>query len=154
MSHALKGHPRWMGHNEEFWQNVVHWRREWQTTSVFLPWEPHEQYEQYGRVRVEFALPLNICGNLWTLWERSRPGIASLFQSERGSHGLFWFWLPQSSALIQKVYGCPQMSSRTWGQTQEGVSELRGSSLNGAWGGCWLWGSLAPWRGAAVQVEM
>ena len=24
----------------EFWQNVVHWRREWQTTSVFLPWEP------------------------------------------------------------------------------------------------------------------
>ena len=28
------------------WQNVVHWRREWQTTSVFLPWEPHEQYEK------------------------------------------------------------------------------------------------------------
>ena len=23
----------------EFWQNVVHCRREWQTTSVFLPWE-------------------------------------------------------------------------------------------------------------------
>ena len=21
-----------------------HWKREWQTTSVFLPWEPHEQY--------------------------------------------------------------------------------------------------------------
>ena len=29
-----------------FWQNVVHWKREWQTTSVFLPWEPHEQYEK------------------------------------------------------------------------------------------------------------
>ena len=28
------------------WQNVVHWRREWQTTSVFFPWEPHEQYEK------------------------------------------------------------------------------------------------------------
>ena len=26
-----------MGHGGEFWQNVVHWRREWQTTSVFLP---------------------------------------------------------------------------------------------------------------------
>ena len=35
-----------MGHGREFWQNVVHWRREWQTTSVFLPWEPHEQYEK------------------------------------------------------------------------------------------------------------
>ena len=29
-----------------FNQNVVDWRREWQTTSVFLPWEPHEQYEK------------------------------------------------------------------------------------------------------------
>ena len=27
-------------------QNMVHQRREWQTTSVFLPWEPHEQYEK------------------------------------------------------------------------------------------------------------
>ena len=27
-------------------QNVVHWRREWQTTSVFLPWEPHELFEK------------------------------------------------------------------------------------------------------------
>ena len=35
--------------NLYFWQNVVHWRREWQTTSVFLPWEPHEQYEKAKR---------------------------------------------------------------------------------------------------------
>ena len=26
--------------------NVVHWRREWQTTSAFLPRETHEQYEK------------------------------------------------------------------------------------------------------------
>ena len=24
-----------MGHGGEFWQNVLHWRREWQSTSVF-----------------------------------------------------------------------------------------------------------------------
>ena len=46
MSHALWGHPRWTGHDGEFWQNMVPWRRKWQTTSVFLPWEPHEEYEQ------------------------------------------------------------------------------------------------------------
>ena len=46
LSHAVWGHPRWAGHGGEAWQNVVHWRREWQTTSVFLPWEPHEQYEK------------------------------------------------------------------------------------------------------------
>ena len=31
-AHAIQGHPKWMGQSEEFWQNVVHWRREWQTT--------------------------------------------------------------------------------------------------------------------------
>ena len=46
LSHAMWGHPRWAGHGGEVWQNVVHWRREWQTTSVFLPWKPHEQYEK------------------------------------------------------------------------------------------------------------
>ena len=35
------------------WQNVVHWRREWQTTSVFLPWEPHEKYEKTKRYTTE-----------------------------------------------------------------------------------------------------
>ena len=25
---------------------MVHWRREWQITSVFLPWEPQKQYEK------------------------------------------------------------------------------------------------------------
>ena len=46
LSHAVWGHPRRTGHGGEVWQNVVHWRREWQTTSVFLPWEPHKQYEK------------------------------------------------------------------------------------------------------------
>ena len=40
------GHPRWAGHGGEVWQKVVPWRREWQTTSVFLPWEPQVQYEK------------------------------------------------------------------------------------------------------------
>ena len=29
--------PKTMGHGGEFWQNMVHWRTEWQTTSAFLP---------------------------------------------------------------------------------------------------------------------
>ena len=35
LSHALWGHPRQAGHGGEVLQNVVHWKREWQTTSVF-----------------------------------------------------------------------------------------------------------------------
>ena len=52
-----QGHPRRMGHCGEFWQNVVHWRREWQTTSVFLPWDPHEQYEKAKRCDTERWTP-------------------------------------------------------------------------------------------------
>ena len=35
LSHAMWGHLRWTGHGGEVWQSVVHWRREWQTASVF-----------------------------------------------------------------------------------------------------------------------
>ena len=49
MSHVVQGHQRWMGHCGEFWQNTVHCRWEWQTTSVFLPQEPHEQHEKSER---------------------------------------------------------------------------------------------------------
>ena len=34
MSHAM--HSGRMGHGEEFWQNVVHWRSDWQTALVFF----------------------------------------------------------------------------------------------------------------------
>ena len=54
---TCKGHTRWMRHGGEFWQNVVHCRREWQTTSVFLPWEPHEQYEKAKDMTLKDELP-------------------------------------------------------------------------------------------------
>ena len=57
LSHAMWGHPRWMDHGGEIWQNVVHWRMEWQTTSVFLPWELHEQYEKTKRYDTERWTP-------------------------------------------------------------------------------------------------
>ena len=46
--HALQLHGAAEGHVllVRAWQNMVCWRREQQTTSVFLPWEPHEQYEK------------------------------------------------------------------------------------------------------------
>ena len=48
-SHATWSHPRQTGLCGEVWQNVVHWRREWQPTSAFLPWEPHEQCKKAKR---------------------------------------------------------------------------------------------------------
>ena len=40
------GPPKTDGQGEEFWQNMVYWRKEWQTTSVLLPWETQEQYRK------------------------------------------------------------------------------------------------------------
>ena len=60
LSHAMWGHPRWTGHDGEVWQNVVHWRREWQTTSVFLPWEPHEQYKRQKDRTLKDELPRSV----------------------------------------------------------------------------------------------
>jgi len=30
-------------HSEVFWEKVVHWKRKWRFTPIFLPREPHEQ---------------------------------------------------------------------------------------------------------------
>ena len=60
LCHALWGHPRWEGHGREVWQNVVHWRRKWQTTSVFLIQESHEQYERQKDRTLSDELPRSV----------------------------------------------------------------------------------------------
>ena len=42
------------------WQNVAHWRREWQTTSVFLPWELYKQYERQKERTLKDELPRSV----------------------------------------------------------------------------------------------
>ena len=71
-----------MGHGGEFWQNVVHQRREWQTTSVFLPWEPHEQYERQKDRILQDELPRSIgaqyaTGGQWRNNFRKNEGTES-----------------------------------------------------------------------------
>ena len=51
------GQPKTGGSWWRDWQNVVHWRRVWQTTSVFLPWEPHEQYKRQNYRTLKEELP-------------------------------------------------------------------------------------------------
>ena len=72
LSHVLWGHPKSAGHGGEVWQNVVHWRREWATTSVFLPWEPHEQYEKYGKGRVRRGKIMNLHSQSPQIKKKSR----------------------------------------------------------------------------------
>ena len=39
------------------WHLLFHWRREWQTTPVYLPWEPHELYKKTKRYDAEDESP-------------------------------------------------------------------------------------------------
>ena len=78
--HVMWGHPRQTGHGGEFWQNIVHWRREWQTTSVFLSWEPHEQYEKPNDRTLKEELPRLVGGQYatedqWRNNSRKNEGI-------------------------------------------------------------------------------
>ena len=57
LSHAMWGHLKRGCHGGEIWQNVAHCRREWQTTSVFLLWEPQEQYEKAKWLDTERGTP-------------------------------------------------------------------------------------------------
>ena len=82
LSHAMWGYPRRAGHGQEVWQNVVHWRREWQTTSVFLPWEPHEQYEKAKNRTLKDELPTLVgaqyaTGDQWRNNSRKNEGMES-----------------------------------------------------------------------------
>ena len=59
---------------------MVHWRREWKTTSVFLPREPHEQYEKAKYRTLKDELPRLVgapytTGDQWRNNSRKKEGV-------------------------------------------------------------------------------
>ena len=56
-----------MGHGGEFWQNMAHWRRECQATSVFWSWEPHAVAAAAAKL---FQSCLTLCNQM----DHSLPG--------------------------------------------------------------------------------
>ena len=89
----MQGHSRQTGYSEEFWQNVVHWRREWQTIPVFLLREPYEQYEQFSSDQLlshvwPFSTPWNAAhqASLSITNSRSSPKPMSIKSVMPSSH--------------------------------------------------------------------
>ena len=60
LSHAMWGHPRRAGHGAEVQQNVVHWRREWQTTSVFYLENPMNSMKRQNDRILKEELPRSV----------------------------------------------------------------------------------------------
>ena len=80
LGHAVWGQQRRMGHGGEVWQSVVHWIWEWQTASVFLPWESHEQYERQKDRTLKDEFPRSVgaqyaTGDQWRNNSRKNEGM-------------------------------------------------------------------------------
>ena len=56
-----------MGHGGEFWQNVVHWRRKWQTTSVSCLENPMNSMKSQKDLTLKDELPKSVdaIGEKW-----------------------------------------------------------------------------------------
>ena len=75
MGPPKRGRSWWRG-----LQDVIHWSREWQTISVFLPWEPHEQYDKANDRILKEELPRSIgaqyaTGGQWRNKSRKNEGM-------------------------------------------------------------------------------
>ena len=73
------GHLRCTGHGGEVWQNVVHWRREWQTTLVFFENSMNSIKRQKDRT-LKDELPRSVgaqyaTGDQWRSNSRKNDGI-------------------------------------------------------------------------------
>ena len=97
---------RWRGHNEEFWQNMVHRRKEWQIIQVFLQREPYGQNEKTKRYDTRrWASPLP---RLEGIQYATRKGKKAITNSSRKNEVIRqkWNW-----SSVVNVCGC---ESRVW----------------------------------------
>ena len=80
LSHAMWGHPTQTGHGREVWQSVVHWRREWKTTSVFLLENSMNSMKRQKDRTLKEELPRSVCayyatGDQWRNNSRQNEGM-------------------------------------------------------------------------------
>ena len=126
------GPPKMGRHGGEVWHNVVHWRKEWQTTSVFLPWEPHESMKRQNDRILKEELPRSVAvqyatGDQW----RNNSRKSEEMESKQKQHPVV-----DMTGDRSKVQCCKdQYCIRTWnvrsmnqgklesGQTGDGKSE-------------------------------
>ena len=135
-NHAAWGYLRWTAHGGEVWQNVFHWRSKWQTSSVFLPWEPHEQYEKAKWWDTERGTPqVSRCPICY--WRSLEKKLQKEWRDEakEKNNTQLWMWLvieirsEAVKAILHKNLECWVHESRQIGsgQTRDGKSEHRHS---------------------------
>ena len=68
-------------------------RQEWQTTSVFLPWEPHEQYRKARDVTLKDKLPRSVGAQYTTGEEQENSSRRNEEAEPKRKHTQLRMWL-------------------------------------------------------------
>ena len=119
MSHAVWDYPRRMGQSGEFWQNVIHWRSDWETTPVHLPWELHELYKQAKYMTLKDEPPRSE-GPQYASGEEWRRTIIALKE-----------WSGWAKAKMMLNFGVPVGESKVWcGKEQYCIGTWNVRSMN------------------------
>ena len=87
----------------EFSQNVVHWTRERQTTSAFLPWEPHEQDEKAKGYDSERDHQVSMCSLCY--WGRAEKLLQKEWEGWAKAELTAHEWM---SLVVSKAQCCKQ----------------------------------------------
>ena len=114
-----------MGHGGQFWQNVVHWRREWQTTSVFFPWELHESMKRQKDRTLKDELPRSVDAQYAT-GEEWRNNSRKRWSQSKNSAQL-WMWLVielKSEAVKNNIALEPGIRSMNQGKLEVVKQEM------------------------------
>ena len=124
MSHAMQGHQKRMGHSRGFWQNVICWRRKWQTTSVYLLWKPHELYKRAKDVTPKDASPRSE-GVQYATGEEHRRITYSPRMNEEARPKSIWCSVLDVSGDESKIQCCKEQycDREAWDAAIHGVAE-------------------------------
>ena len=124
MSHAVQGHQKRMGHSREFWQNVICWRREWQTTPVYLLWKPHELYKRPKDITPKDASPRSE-GVQYATGEEQRRITYSPRMNEETQPKSIWCSVLDVSGDESKIQCCKEQycDREAWDAAVHGVAE-------------------------------
>ena len=124
LSHAVWGHLRQSGHGGEVWQNVIHWRREWQTTSVSSLENPINSMKRQKDRTLKDELPRSVgaqyvTGHQWRNNSRKNEGMKPKQKQHQvvdvtGDRGKVWCCKEQPGMLGSWIKADWKWSNRRW----------------------------------------
>ena len=122
MRQAMQDHPRRTGHSGEFWQNVVHWRRGWQTTPDFCLENPMSSMKRQKDMTLEDEPPRSE-GVQFSTGEEQRVITNSSRKNEVAGPKRKWCSVVDVSASVEQTPQETVKDRGVWRAAVRGITE-------------------------------